>query len=136
MKPATLNVRLPCCNVRPAVRKSKPKEKTGHPEIGARLKAAREAQGLTRKELAEAVGRDPDYIAQLELAYNSPATDLWMTLAPILDENLDFLVLGTRPGSPGLVESRLAEAIELLTNTRSGVLTAVIELLRAAEKSK
>ena len=116
--------------------RAKPKEKTGHPEIGARLKAAREAQGLTRKELAEAVGRDPDYIAQLELAYNSPATDLWMALAPILDERLDFLILGTGPGSPGSVESRLTEAIELLTNARSGVLTAVVELLRAAEKSK
>ena len=124
------------------------KKKTGDPGTASRIKAAREAKGLERYEVDEALGRFEGYSAQIEGkkgdpegGWYYPKVAEWIALAELLGESLDFLIRGVRP-KPGPVGTRAAKAIakirfetlELLADASPEVRGAVKALLEASQR--
>lgn len=64
-------------------------------EPGERLKAAREAAGLTREQLARRIGRSPSGIGALENGQNNIRPGVAEELAPVVRTTPEWLLYGT-----------------------------------------
>ena len=58
------------------------KDCPGFESFGADVQQAREAVGMSRRELAERVGIDPRYLANIELCGTIPSVPVVMQLCP------------------------------------------------------
>jgi transcriptional regulator with XRE-family HTH domain len=63
--------------------------KTGDLELGRRIARRRDELGMTRKELADAVGISYPYLAQIETGYRLPSAKHQVALSSILGISLD-----------------------------------------------
>jgi transcriptional regulator with XRE-family HTH domain len=68
-------------------------------EVGGRIRAARQAAGLTQSRLAERAGMEVQSLSRLERGEYEPSLSSAVALAEALGLALDTLVLGT-PGAP------------------------------------
>ena len=64
-------------------------------ELGMRLKAEREKQGLTQQALADKANTKQDYIAQIERGSRNPSLKTFMNILSGLDISADYLIYGT-----------------------------------------
>jgi Predicted transcriptional regulators len=65
-------------------------------DIGKRIKAERERNGLTREKFSELVSISPTYLSQIELGQRHPSLPTTIKIASTLHISLDFLVYGER----------------------------------------
>lgn len=62
------------------------------PAVGARIKAWRQQRGLTRRQVAEAIGVSESYIQHVEQGQNSLRVDKLLELAAVLDVPVPHLL--------------------------------------------
>jgi transcriptional regulator with XRE-family HTH domain len=80
-------------------------------QMGERLRAARQALGLTLRELADRLGVSPSMISQIETGRASPSVSSLYAIANELDVSLDELLFNDRQASgPG--DGRAARSAE------------------------
>jgi len=70
-------------------------------DIGARIKAAREDQGWTQDQLADAVGVSRSAVAQWETGRAGQVTTNLTRLASILGVGVEYLMYGRDKRAPG-----------------------------------
>lgn len=73
--------------------------KTGDLELGLKIADRREELGMSRKDLAQAIGASYPYVAQIETGYRLPSTRYQVPLAKALGMSLDEL-FGTEESLP------------------------------------
>lgn len=100
--------------------------------IGTRIKALREAKGLTQEQVGEIVDRTRSLVNQWEAGTARPSVDQLKVMASALDTSLEWLAegRGTPLGRPPDLES-VAEQIVQLQKTVDR-LFAEIEALKGA----
>lgn len=76
--------------------------------IAARLRASREALGLTAAELCRMAGVAPNTYSQWENAKGRPQLDEAIRLCRALGYTLDWIYLGDKSGLPYALASKLA----------------------------
>gem|GEM_PF-6916858 len=81
------------------------------PAVGARIKAWRQQRGLTRREVAEALGVSESYIQHVEQGQNSLRVDKLLELAAVLQVPVPHL-LPDESGPPAPPESPPAPGTE------------------------
>lgn len=86
-------------------------------ELGARIAAARKAQGITQVRLAEHLGVAQQTLAHYEVGRARVAASLLPVLAEVLDLSIDELLVGQAaaraPGKRG-PSSRLQQQVEAI----------------------
>jgi len=97
--------------------------------VGQRLKAAREAKGLSQRSISFP-GCSPGYISRIEAGQRIPSLQILRELAKRLDTSADYLATGkTNPGDVTLVDAEIALRLENLE-------TAEAEFRRALEEAE
>jgi len=81
--------------------------KTGDPDLGFKIAARREELGMSRKDLAQAIGASYPYVAQIETGYRLPSTRYQVPIAKALGISLDEL-MGTEETLPSTRPRRAA----------------------------
>lgn len=61
--------------------------------VGARIKAAREAKGITQEKLAETIGKSTTHMSVIERGYKMPKLETFIDIANALDVSADTLLL-------------------------------------------
>lgn len=81
--------------------------------IGERIKQARKAKGIKRKELAEKIGTTPQTICRYEADGRMPKVDAMLKIAEALNIPISELLGEPRPATPAdHTESRLNQLME------------------------
>ena len=75
--------------------------------IGRRIKAAREAKGLTQEALAELVNLSPMHVSVIERGYKPTKMDTFCNIANVLDVSADTLLQDVINRSADSVPSEL-----------------------------
>src|SRR5215470_4411015 len=105
--------------------------------FGARIRALRDARGLTQEMIADRIEVSPKYVSQLECGQRSPS---WETLVAIAHYGFETNVAALMFGIDDDVEVDLQELSEVLAGwpkeARRDALQAVRLLLRAGAGSK
>jgi transcriptional regulator with XRE-family HTH domain len=73
-----------------------PQSRSAYPPMGERLRAARQARGLTLRELAQRLNVSPSMISQIETGRASPSVSTLYAIASELDVSLDDLLFNDR----------------------------------------
>ena len=95
-------------------------------QLGARIKAARHAAGLTQSRLAELAGIEVQSLSRIERGAYEPSLSTTVTLARALGQSLDRLVLG-EPGE-ALADWRITPS-----EAREGLLLALQQFERSID---
>jgi len=98
--------------------------------FGARLRAERQRQKLTRIALASKVGTKQDYIAQLERGDKSPSMDTLIRILTALNVSADALIFEVTAEKLSAVDSALTELTDLLKRKSSEEITAYCEIIK------
>ncbi|HET6469098.1 MAG TPA: helix-turn-helix transcriptional regulator [Geminicoccaceae bacterium] len=108
----------------------------GQPGFGARLRALRQAHGLSQVELARRIGRHQTVIGPYERDEYAPSYEIVLKLAQVLETSPEFLCFGrgsARPGvrligriGPGGLFGAAREDGDRLLELREGRLAAVL----------
>ena len=79
-------------------------------QLGQAIRAAREARGLSLRELARRVNVSPSFVSQIELGKANPSVGTLYAVVSVLGTTLDDLI-GEPPGGSGpeLVDASLAD---------------------------
>ena len=81
--------------------------------IGERIKQARKAKGIKRKELAEKIGTTPQTICRYEADGRRPKVDAMLKIAEVLGVPVSDLLGEPRPATPtDHTEARLNQLME------------------------
>ena len=81
--------------------------------IGERIKQARKAKGLKRRELAEKIGTTPQTICRYEADGRRPKVDAILKIAEVLGVRISDLLGEPKPSTPhDHTESRLNQLME------------------------
>jgi transcriptional regulator with XRE-family HTH domain len=75
--------------------------RAAHPQMGERLRTARQARNLTLRDLAQRLGVSPSMISQIETGRASPSVSTLYAIASELDISLDELLFSDRRTSAG-----------------------------------
>jgi transcriptional regulator with XRE-family HTH domain len=65
--------------------------------LGNRIRKAREARGLSRKALADAIGTGSSAVAMIECGFRLPSLELLFTIGRVLDVEPAKLIRGLKP---------------------------------------
>lgn len=84
-------------------------QKVGNAAFGKWLAAHREAAGMTRYELAEALGISYPYVSQLETGYRNPSTAVVSAMTDVLDVSADIILGMIHP--PEMIKERATMAM-------------------------
>ncbi|WP_203872400.1 helix-turn-helix domain-containing protein, partial [Planomonospora parontospora] len=87
-------------------------------DLGRRVAARRETLGLSRERLAERAGIDSGYLAYLEEAAASPASETVQRLAAALETSPEELLGGTVDLPPGRGPAAADPSLEKLDPNR------------------
>lgn len=84
--------------------------KTGGRLRGSRLKALREARGLTQDALGKLIGTDGRQIIRYEKEDTDPSSEIVYTLAVELETTADYLIGLSDDANPKLVSADLSDS--------------------------
>lgn len=101
--------------------------------IATRIKAARQAKGVTQEELAEAIDRTVETISNLERGKSLPSLQTLMIIANALDMSISELLEDAEaPPPPARVraEARLRTAAKGLPDYDLEIAAVLVEALR------
>lgn len=82
--------------------------------IGARIKEAREARGLTQEQLAELVSLSPTHMSVIERGVKGPRLETFVQIANGLSVTADSLLLDVLDQSLQITATELSEAVKHL----------------------
>ena len=66
-------------------------------EIGARIREARRAAGMTQEQLAEAVDITPVYVSRIENGVKRASLSVLLRITKVLDTHIEYLLTGNSP---------------------------------------
>jgi|SRR5579864_1979278 len=99
---------------------------------GDRLKQAREARGLTQKELGDSVGLADKQIWRYENSLNDPGAEALTKMAQVLGVSLDYLVgLVDEPTSHFREDNLSADERRLIWAYRHGYIVEALKTVTA-----
>lgn len=99
--------------------------------FGSRLKDLRKKKGWTQKELASRVDIRFSQLNKYESGLHAPPLDKLLTLAEVLDTDLDYLVTGNRSEGAPLRSTRLLERFRALEDFGADDRETVLKLIDA-----
>jgi transcriptional regulator with XRE-family HTH domain len=99
-----------------------------YPPMGERLRAARQARGLTLRELAIRLGVSPSMISQIETGRASPSVSTLYAIANELDVSLDDLLFNDRRPAAGQGEAPASQLAGAERYVQRGATRARIRL--------
>ena len=97
-------------------------------EFGSRLRAERERQKLTRRELADRASTAQDYIAQLERGDKSPSLQTLVNIIMALDISADVLIFDNTKESQGEIDLIIRDFAVFLKGIRTEEAVALYEI--------
>ena len=97
--------------------------------LGQAIKQAREARGLTREQLSEALDKAPRHIQAIENEGQLPSLPLLVQLARMFDIPLDPYVFGDRGGERSETRRRVELLLDSLGERELAALEAALEAL-------
>lgn len=111
--------------------------RTAQDKLGLRMRALREARGLTQEQVGERVGISQKYLSELERGTKSPS---WEILVAIAHKGFEIRLSALMFGIDDDVPTHVRSVDEALAGrpeaAREQVLRAVEMLLKAGELSK
>lgn len=100
-----------------------------YPEVGQRIKAAREAQGLTQETLAEFADISPNHMSVIERGIKSPNLDTFIAIANALGVSGDSLLQDVVVHSTESTANELYDMIRRLPVERQRRILAAVKLI-------
>lgn len=109
--------------------------------VGARIKAARLAQGMTQADLAEAVGVSRSAVAQWETERSGQVRANLTKIANVLHVSVEHLIRGTAGIDSSKPENATEMALirlfrECTEDDRAFLVRTAVRLARAAERER
>jgi transcriptional regulator with XRE-family HTH domain len=109
--------------------------------VGARIRAARLAQGMTQADLAKAVGVSRSAVAQWETERSGQVRANLTRIASVLHVSVQHLISGPETGDAAPQESATEMALlrlyrECTEDDRAFLLRTAVRLARAAERER
>ena len=109
--------------------------------VGARIRAARLAQGMTQADLATAVGVSRSAVAQWETERSGQVRGNLTRIASVLAVSVEHLLRGMEVGSISGAENATEQALLRLyractEDDRAFLLRTAVRLARAAERER
>ena len=99
--------------------------------MGLRIRHAREAQGLTREQLAEKIGLSVNAMANIELGHSGTQLENFVKLCKLLGLSADYVLFGETTERPsvqrvaellGYQDEKRLEALEVAIRAMLGVI--------------
>lgn len=98
--------------------------------IGARIKATREAKGLTQEDLADALDLSRNHISVIERGVKAPKLDTFVAIANALEVSADALLFDVIDHASDSVSSELMASVSKLPKAdQNRILNAIKALL-------
>jgi transcriptional regulator with XRE-family HTH domain len=83
--------------------------------IGARIKAARKARGLTQAELAQDVDITPKYLSNIECGAKVPKMETFIEIANALEVDANTLLVDVLTVSSAIISTEISEQLAALS---------------------
>lgn len=83
--------------------------------IGARIKAARKARGLTQAELAQEVDITPKYLSNIECGAKVPKLETFIEIANALEVDANTLLVDVLTVSSAIISTEISEQLAALS---------------------
>jgi len=100
-------------------------------EVGERIRAYREQQGLSQKQLAEETGMDTSQICRYEKGTELPGTNALSRLCAVMDCTFEYLLYGRIEQVVGKIDVQLREPFLELNKFSPETRRAVIDSIYA-----
>lgn len=104
-------------------------------EFGKRLRAFREARGLSQRDLAERIHTRAPQVSRYETGAYLPNAETLVSIVEALEVDLDALLLGRADGKPGddigIKDLRLVERVRELEKLGRSYRETAIKMLEA-----
>ena len=97
--------------------------------IGQRMKQAREAKGLTQKQLAEKVGLSASHISVIERGIKTPKLETFVEILNILKVDANFILTDVLMVSNEVISSMLSNKLSALPETQQKKILRLLETL-------
>ncbi len=97
--------------------------------LGARIKAAREAKGMTQEDLAAALNLSRNHISVIERGLKPPKLETFVAIANELGVSSDSLLFDVIDHASDSVSSEIAAAISELPKSEQSRILGAIKLL-------
>ena len=102
--------------------------------LGARLKAEREKQGLTQQTLANKSDTKQDYIAQLERGSRNPSLRTFVKVLSALDISADYLIYDSNKEKSDEMDEILNDFTTFLSRKTIESVTTYYKIVRFLSK--
>lgn len=97
--------------------------------VGRRIRAAREAKGLTQEDLAALVDISPTHVSVIERGTKIPRLDTFVAIANVLGVSADSLLFDVVDHAVESVAAELSAAIETLSQADKVRILKVVRVL-------
>lgn len=109
----------------------------GFYHLGDDIKAARKALGLSRRELAEAVGIDPRYLANIENSGSLPSLPVLWELVRLCRLPVELYFYPEAPTVSGSQRLRIRQKLELCPDCYLSVIEGAVDAaIRSGSESR
>lgn len=102
--------------------------------IGQAIKKAREAQGMTREQLARIVDYDPRHLQAVENEGQYPSIELFIQLITMFDVSVDEYIFPNKEVEKSSVRRRLDAQLNRLDDRELSVIEATVNGLCKAKE--
>lgn len=102
--------------------------------IGQAIKKAREAQGMTREQLARIVDYDPRHLQAVENEGQYPSIELFIQLITMFDVSVDEYIFPNKEVEKSSVRRRLDAQLNRLDDKELSVIEATVNGLCKAKE--
>ena len=104
--------------------------------IGLAIKNARKAEGMTREELAELVGKTPRHIQAIENEGHFPSVELLIWLVIRFNISLDQFLFQSRNGVKSSTRRQTDAALDKLTDQELTIIQTIAKALPTIRSSE
>ncbi len=100
------------------------------PEIGQRIKQARQAKGMSQMELAEAIGISVSFLSNIEVGKQSMNIRTLIAISDILDVSTDWILRNDTRTSTSITAEEIARELEGCTLRERGLLLRQMHMMK------
>lgn len=97
--------------------------------VGRRIKAAREAKGLTQEKLAELVDLSPTHVSVIERGVKVPNLDSFVAIANALEVSADALLIDVVDHAADSAASELSDLLAALPQKEKRKILQAVQVL-------
>ncbi|MCP1110420.1 helix-turn-helix transcriptional regulator [Ohessyouella blattaphilus] len=102
--------------------------------LGRAIKKAREANGITREQLAETLDLAPRHIQSIENEGQHPSFQLFIRLITMFDISADQYIYPNKKGSKSTIHRQIETALDNLSEKELIIIAATIRGIRDAKE--